>query len=92
MHSRSTPRMSTRPRARRALALVAGASAAALVLTACSGGSDGEGGGGGADDPIVVGISLPLTGDFSELHTSEVYAKNSQFGRRVAHGSRTILG
>jgi acyl dehydratase len=27
-----------------------------------------------------------LTGDFSELHTSDVYAKNSQFGRRVAHG------
>lgn len=27
-----------------------------------------------------------LTGDFSELHTSEVYARNSQFGRRVAHG------
>lgn len=27
-----------------------------------------------------------LTGDFSELHTSEVYAHNSQFGRRMAHG------
>ena len=27
-----------------------------------------------------------LTGDFSELHTSDVYASNSQFGRRVAHG------
>ena len=27
-----------------------------------------------------------LTGDYSELHTSEVYGKNSQFGRRVAHG------
>lgn len=27
-----------------------------------------------------------LTGDFSELHTSEVYARASQFGRRVAHG------
>jgi acyl dehydratase len=27
-----------------------------------------------------------LTGDFSELHTSDVYAKKSQFGRRVAHG------
>lgn len=27
-----------------------------------------------------------LTGDFSELHTSDVYAANSQFGRRVAHG------
>ena len=27
-----------------------------------------------------------LTGNYSELHTSDVYAKNSQFGRRVAHG------
>jgi len=27
-----------------------------------------------------------LTGDFSELHTSDVYARSSQFGRRVAHG------
>src|SRR6516165_8859675 len=30
-----------------------------------------------------------LTGDYSELHTSEVYARASQFSRRVAHG---ILG
>src|ERR1700751_2877474 len=27
-----------------------------------------------------------LTGDYSELHTSDVYAKSSQFGRRLAHG------
>jgi acyl dehydratase len=27
-----------------------------------------------------------LTGDYSELHTSDVYARASQFGRRVAHG------
>ena len=27
-----------------------------------------------------------LTGDYSELHTSDVYAKNSEFGRRVAQG------
>ena len=27
-----------------------------------------------------------LTGDYSELHTSDVYATHSQFGRRVAHG------
>ena len=27
-----------------------------------------------------------LTGDYSELHTSDVYAGSSQFGRRVAHG------
>lgn len=36
-------------------------------------------------DADVVGFS-GLTGDYSELHTSDVYAKNSQFGRRVAHG------
>lgn len=27
-----------------------------------------------------------LTGDHSELHTSDVYAQASQFGRKVAHG------
>ena len=27
-----------------------------------------------------------LTGDYSELHTSDVYGRHSQFGRRVAHG------
>jgi branched-chain amino acid transport system substrate-binding protein len=38
----------------------------ALALGAC-GGDDGESGSSSnADDPIVVGISLPLTGDFSE--------------------------
>ncbi len=35
-----------------------------LVLTACGGG--GESGGDSATDPITIGISLPLTGDFSE--------------------------
>ncbi|WP_147917250.1 amino acid ABC transporter substrate-binding protein [Ruania zhangjianzhongii] len=42
------------------------ATASALVLTAC-GGSSGEGEGGeGGDDPIQIGISLPLSGDFAE--------------------------
>ena len=27
-----------------------------------------------------------LTGDYSELHTSEVYGRASEFGRRIAHG------
>ena len=36
-------------------------------------------------DADLVGFA-GLTGDYSELHTSEVYARNSQFGRRVAHG------
>ncbi|WP_275581258.1 amino acid ABC transporter substrate-binding protein [Agromyces cerinus] len=41
------------------------ASIAAIVLSACSGGSE-QPEGGGSEDPIVIGISLPLTGDFSE--------------------------
>lgn len=36
-------------------------------------------------DADLVGFA-GLTGDFSELHTSDVYAKASEFGRRVAHG------
>ena len=36
-------------------------------------------------DADLVGFA-GLTGDFSELHTSDVYAGKSQFGRRVAHG------
>ncbi len=36
-------------------------------------------------DADLVGFA-GLTGDFSELHTSDVYARSSQFGKRVAHG------
>lgn len=36
-------------------------------------------------DADVIGFAA-LTGDFSEVHTSDVYAKASQFGRRIAHG------
>ncbi len=36
-------------------------------------------------DADLVGFA-GLTGDHSELHTSDVYARNSQFGKRVAHG------
>jgi branched-chain amino acid transport system substrate-binding protein len=49
--------------------LVAGLAAAVLLVTGCqqdnpneSSGSDG----GGSDEPITIGISLPLTGDFSQ--------------------------
>ncbi|HSL23733.1 MAG TPA: MaoC/PaaZ C-terminal domain-containing protein [Vicinamibacterales bacterium] len=28
-----------------------------------------------------------LTGDFTELHTNEEYAKTTTFGRRIAHGA-----
>jgi acyl dehydratase len=36
-------------------------------------------------DADLIGFA-GLTGDNSELHTSDVYARASQFGRRVAHG------
>ncbi len=39
--------------------------ASTLALAGCSGG-DGGAGGGESDDPIVIGVSLPLTGDFAE--------------------------
>jgi branched-chain amino acid transport system substrate-binding protein len=49
--------------------LVAGLAAAVLLVTGCqqdnpneSSGSDG----GGSDEPMTIGISLPLTGDFSQ--------------------------
>jgi len=42
--------------------------AASLVVAACGGADDGSGSGGGGNDtsPITIGISLPLTGDFSQ--------------------------
>lgn len=31
-----------------------------------------------------------LTGDFNEIHTNEVWARQNPFGRRVAHGLLTL--
>ena len=55
-------------RSRRALAVAAVTAVSALVLAACGGGDGGSGGGGGGSDtsPVTIGISLPLTGDFSQ--------------------------
>jgi branched-chain amino acid transport system substrate-binding protein len=56
----------TAPRqGRRIAAAIGSLTIAALTVSACSAtGEQSEGG--GSDDPIVIGISLPLTGDFSE--------------------------
>lgn len=57
-------------RRRPALAVAVLAAASALVLAACGspddGGSGGSGSGGDSKKPITIGISLPLTGDFSQ--------------------------
>jgi branched-chain amino acid transport system substrate-binding protein len=52
-------------KARTALRLGCLAGVSALLLTACSGGGEAVGGG-DTSEPITVGISLPLTGDFAE--------------------------
>jgi branched-chain amino acid transport system substrate-binding protein len=59
----------TPTRRRSSLALAAASAAAALVLAACGGSSAPGGGGGGSgsdEGPVTIGISLPLTGDFSQ--------------------------
>src|ERR671914_2590013 len=50
------------------LAMAASAMISALVLSGCGGddGDSGDGGSGSGEDPITIGISLPLTGDFAE--------------------------
>ena len=63
-------RADRRPRrSRRALAVGAVTAVSALVLAACGGGgnSSASGSEGGSDkSPVTIGISLPLTGDFSQ--------------------------
>ncbi|WP_341358265.1 amino acid ABC transporter substrate-binding protein [Georgenia sp. M64] len=55
----------------RKLTAITAATAGALLLASCGGDTgggtdDATGGAEGGDDPIVIGISLPLTGDFAE--------------------------
>jgi branched-chain amino acid transport system substrate-binding protein len=48
-------------------AMAAGAMISALVLSGCGGDDDsGDGGSEAGEDPIVIGVSLPLTGDYAE--------------------------
>ena len=58
------------PRRRGILTNVTRGLAAALVVTlAAAGCGSGGGGGGGGSKPITIGLSLPLTGDFSQPGT-----------------------
>jgi branched-chain amino acid transport system substrate-binding protein len=51
---------------RRRLSAVAMTGALTFGLAACGGDDSGGGGGGDSDDPIRIGTSLPLTGEFSQ--------------------------
>ncbi|MDT0266671.1 amino acid ABC transporter substrate-binding protein [Streptomyces sp. DSM 44915] len=75
-------------RQRRALSWAAALSASALLLTACAGDPRG-----GQEDTVLIGVSLPLTGDFSEpgkgvqrgyeAWVEAVNANGGLLGRRV---------
>ena len=85
-----------RTRGGRSVAFAAVSAVAALVLAACGGSTaPGDSGGGGGSDkgPVTIGISLPLTGDFSqpggeakrgsEVWADMVNAKGGLEGRQV---------
>jgi branched-chain amino acid transport system substrate-binding protein len=89
------PRFRMTHRAGRRLAPLAIGVAGVLLLAACGGSSAPGGGGGGAakHGPITIGISLPLTGDFSQpggeakrgyqVWADMVNAKGGVQGRKV---------
>jgi ABC-type branched-subunit amino acid transport system substrate-binding protein len=72
--------------------LLAGLAAGALILlTGCGGGGGGAAGGGGApDSPLVIGISLPLTGDFSQPGTEA--KRGYEIWRDLVNGKGGLLG
>lgn len=37
-----------------------------------------------------IGLFAGLTGDMAELHTSEAYARGTEFGGRIAHGMLSL--
>jgi branched-chain amino acid transport system substrate-binding protein len=74
------------------LRAVATGAAVALAVTACGSGSSGSSGG-DSKGPVTIGISLPLTGDFSqpggaarngyEIWRDQVNAQGGLLGRKV---------
>jgi branched-chain amino acid transport system substrate-binding protein len=60
-----------------------------LLVAGCSSGSSG-GGGGGSSEPIVIGASLPLTGDFSQPGTAS--QKGYTVWQEMVNGKGGLLG
>jgi branched-chain amino acid transport system substrate-binding protein len=80
-----------RPRSRpnRLSAGLAGLVAGALILLTGCGGSS-AGGGGSPNGPVVIGISLPLTGDFSQPGTEA--KRGYEIWRDLVNGKGGLLG
>src|SRR5438105_307478 len=90
LHNRGT--FARRALSARGLRVVAGGAAVALAVTACGSGSSGSS---ESSDkgPVTIGISLPLTGDFSqpggearkgyEIWRDEINANGGLLGRKV---------
>ena len=70
---------------RRSLAVAALVLAVALVAAGCSGG-----GGGGNDKPLVIGASLPLSGDFSQ--PGEASQRGYTIWRDMVNSKGGLLG
>src|ERR671936_3076415 len=66
--------------------------ALALIASACSGGGGGgqSGGGGGSKEPIVIGASLPLTGDFSQ--PGGAAKRGYEVWQEMVNGKGGVLG
>jgi branched-chain amino acid transport system substrate-binding protein len=62
----------------------------ALIATACGGGSSTEAGSEASSDPLVIGISLPLTGDFSQ--PGGAAKKGYEVWANMVNASGGILG
>jgi len=78
----------SRVHVRRGLGAVALSGVMALGLAACV--DDGSDGGGGADDPIRIGTSLPLTGEFSQ--PGKAAEEGYQVWQEMVNESGGILG
>jgi branched-chain amino acid transport system substrate-binding protein len=61
-----------------------------LLAASCSSGGSSGGGGGGSSKPIVIGASLPLTGEFSQPGTAS--QKGYTIWREMVNGKGGLLG
>jgi branched-chain amino acid transport system substrate-binding protein len=79
----------SRMRTTRRVQALAATSFMVLGLAACGSNND-SGGGGGSEDPILIGSSLPLTGEFSQPGTAA--QQGYEVWREMVNGDGGLLG